>query len=78
MGGIYHKDPVGDWFTILTREAEGCMSGIHNRMPVILDAYDILKWLLSKDEAADLPGRHFNRLERKRDMQGEYWQMSLF
>lgn len=78
LAGIYHKNPDGDRFTILTREAEGCMVGIHNRMPVILDMDDISKWLFSKTEAANLLGGHFYRLERKRSVQEEYRQMSLF
>ena len=32
LAGIYHKDPTGDRFTILTREAEGCMAGVHQQM----------------------------------------------
>lgn len=78
LAGIYHKDPAEDRFTILTREAEGCMAGIHNRMPVILDMDDIPKWLFSQAEAENLLGRHFDRLERKRSVQEEYRQMSLF
>ncbi len=78
LAGIYRKDPEGDRFTILTREAEGCMAGIHNRMPVLLDMDDITKWLFSKTGAASLLSSHFNRLERKKSVQEEYQQMSLF
>lgn len=42
FAGIYHKDPEGDRFTILTREAQGCMSGIHSRMPLILHREDLV------------------------------------
>ena len=45
LAGIYHKDPEGDRFTILTRAAEGCMTGIHHRMPLILYKRDMEKWL---------------------------------
>lgn len=78
MAGIYHKDPDGDRFTILTREAEGCMVGIYNRMPLILTRGDMEKWLFSKDEAVRLLDRHFDKLQRKKSMQEEYQQMSLF
>lgn len=78
LAGIYHKDPDGDRFTILTREAEGCMVGIHNRMPVILTHSDIEKWLFSKEEAVRLLDGHFDKLQRKKSMQEEYRQMSLF
>ncbi len=78
LAGIYHKDPDGDRFTILTREAEGCMVGIHNRMPLILTRDDMEKWLFSKEEAARLLDGHFDKLQRKKSMQEEYRQMSLF
>lgn len=78
LAGIYHKDPESDRFTILTREAEGCMVGIHSRMPVILKSDDIQKWLFSKEEAENLLDRHFENLKRKKSVQEEYQQMSLF
>jgi len=78
LAGIYHKDPEGDRFTVLTREAEGCMVGIHDRMPLILTRGDIEKWLFSKEEAAGLLDGHFDRLQRKRSVQEGYQQMSLF
>ena len=78
LAGIYHKDPDGDRFTILTREAEGCMVGIHNRMPLILTRGDMEKWLFSKEEAVRLRDGHFDKLKRKKSMQEEYQQMSLF
>ncbi len=78
LAGIYHKDPDGDRFTILTREAEGCMVGIHSRMPLILTRDDMEKWLFSKEEAVRLLDRHFDKLQREKSMQEEYRQMSLF
>lgn len=78
LAGIYHKDPDGDRFTILTREAEGCMAGIHDRMPLILTYGDLEKWLFSREEAVRLLDGHFDKLQRKKSMQEEYQQMSLF
>lgn len=78
LAGIYHKDPDGDRFTILTREAEGCMVGIHNRMPLILTYGNMEKWLFSKEEAVRLLDVHFDQLQRKKSIQEEYRQMSLF
>ena len=78
LAGIYHKDPDGGRFTILTREAEGCMAGIHNRMPLILTRGDMEKWLFSTEEAVRLLDGHFDKLQRKKSMQEEYRQMSLF
>ncbi|MBD5455647.1 MAG: SOS response-associated peptidase [Lachnospiraceae bacterium] len=78
LAGIYHKDPGGDRFTILTREAEGCMTKIHDRMPLILKADDMEKWLFSKEEAVKLLDSHFEKLQRRKSGQEEYVQMCLF
>ncbi len=78
LAGIYHKDPEGDRFTILTREAEGCMKEIHNRMPLILTAGDMERWLFSGEEAVKLLDSHFKKLQRRRSEGEEYRQLSLF
>lgn len=78
LAGIYHRAPEGDRFTILTREAEGCMVEVHNRMPLILTAGDIEKWLFSREEAGRLLDSHFEGLRRKRSDSEEYRQLSLF
>lgn len=78
LAGIYHKDPAGDRFAILTREAEGCMEGIHSRMPLILRQEDMGAWLFSEKEAERLMDRPFVDLQRKRSEGDEYRQMSLF
>ena len=64
LAGIYHKDPEGDRFTILTRAAEGCMMGIHHRMPLILNKKDMEKWLFSRTEAVKLLDNHYMELEK--------------
>lgn len=76
LAGIYHKDPAGDRFTILTREAEGCMTGVHHRMPLILHKEDMERWLFSQREAVKLLEYHCKELEKNRDE--TYQQMSLF
>lgn len=75
LAGIYHKDPEGGRFTILTREAEGCMAGIHPRMPLILYERELKKWLFSKEEAGKLLESHYKELEKRG--KEEYHQMSL-
>ncbi len=77
LAGIYHKDPAGDRFAILTRGAEGCMTEIHSRMPLILRREDMEAWLFSGREAEKLLDMHFADLRRKRSGE-EYRQMSLF
>ena len=76
LAGIYHRDPAGDRFTILTREAEGCMMGVHHRMPLILHKEDVGKWLFSQGEAVKLLESHCEGLEKSGG--GTYQQMSLF
>ena len=76
LAGIYHKDPAGDRFTILTRAAEGCMIGIHHRMPLILHKDDMEKWLFSQEEATKLLENHYTELEK--DSKEAYRQMSIF
>lgn len=75
LAGIYHKDSEGDRFTILTREADGCMTGIHPRMPLILYEKDIGKWLFSREEAEKLLACNYTELEKRGNE--EYCQMSL-
>lgn len=78
LAGIYHKDPEGDRFTILTREAEGCMIGVHSRMPLILRREDMEEWLFSETEARKLLDRHFEELQRQESEPQEYRQIRLF
>lgn len=78
LAGIYCKNPEGDRFTILTRQAEGCMEGIHDRMPLILTREDIEKWLFSRKEAESLLEKHFFQLKRRKSDPEGYVQMSLF
>lgn len=76
LAGIYHKDPAGDRFTILTRAAEGCMEEVHHRMPLILYREDIEKWLFLREEAVRLLKSHYEELEKNKSE--EFQQMSLF
>lgn len=78
LAGIYHKDPEGGRFTILTREARGCMTGIHSRMPLILRKEDMEEWLFSETAAKELLDRHFEKLQRQKSEADGYRQMSLF
>lgn len=78
LAGIYHKEPGGDRFTILTREAEGCMAGIHSRMPLILRREEMEEWLFSVTEAEKLLDAHFVKLQRQESGSDLYQQMSLF
>lgn len=78
LAGIYHKEPEGDRFTILTRDAEGCMIGIHSRMPLILHREEMETWLFSEAQAEKLLDRHFVELQKQKSDGGGFRQMSLF
>ena len=78
LAGIYHKDPAGDRFAILTRAAEGCMEEVHHRMPLILNSRDMENWLFSQEGAARLLESHFDRLQKRQYKEDGYQQMSLF
>ena len=78
LAGIYHKDPLGDRFTILTRAAEGCMEEVHHRMPLILNEREIENWLFLKKEAAELLESHFMELRKVQNAKEIYQQISLF
>ena len=54
MAGIYHRDPSGDRFAVLTQKAQGYMEGIHDRMPLVLTADEISEWLFSKEKAVKI------------------------
>lgn len=77
LAGIYHKDPAGDRFAVLTREAEGCMAEIHSRMPLILRREDMEEWLFSEEAARKLLERHFTELQRERSAGEGYRQMEV-
>lgn len=78
LAGIYHRDQTGDRFTILTREAEGCMTGVHHRMPLILKKEDLESWLFSQTEAVKLLAGHFRELKKAQHAKETYQQISLF
>ena len=78
LAGIYHKNPEGGRFTILTREAEGCMKGIHSRMPLILRPEEREKWLFSEAEACRLIDSQFEDLQRRKSEAEGYRQMTIF
>lgn len=78
LAGIYHRDPQGDRFTILTRKAAGCMEGIHDRMPVILEREKIEDWLYSRETADLLLENTLGKLVRQSSGPMEYEQLRLF
>lgn len=68
LAGIYHNH----CFTILTKEADEIMKGIHTRMPVIVAKEDINLWLKE--------GRVLKKTKDilEKEILGPYVQLSLF
>lgn len=78
LAGVFHRDPEGDRFTVLTREAAGCMLGIHDRMPLLLEREEVEEWLFDRRAAGRLLERAPVKLERKKSGGEDYSQLSLF
>lgn len=73
--GLYREVPEGREFVIITKDAYGDVTDIHNRMPVILRADQIELWLNGKLSPEDIVKMDFNALVVPCE---EYVQMSLF
>ena len=78
LAAIFHLSDQGKQFTIITRPAAGCMVGIHDRMPLILEKEDIEGWLFSKKAACKLLENCFGQLHRRKSDIELYQQLSLF
>ena len=57
LAGIYREEMGLLRFTILTREAAGCMIPVHSRMPLTIEKEDIRSWISDDDSYASMiPG----------------------
>lgn len=72
MAGIYREMEGEEQFSIITKAAEGCMVGIHDRMPLILSEEDIGPWLTSDEAAHSLLHFSYDHLHRARSDEGGY------
>ena len=53
MAGIYHRQPGDDTFTIITTKATDEASFIHDRIPLLLNEDQIVKWIYSRQDAVE-------------------------
>ena len=60
MAGLYRECEEGREFVIITKDAYGDVTDIRNRMPVILRADQIEKWLNGKLSPDDIVKMNFN------------------
>ena len=74
LAGIYTLDRNRESFVILTTSANRSMKGIHDRMPVILPAWDVTDWLFEPYRTREFLQMVPPKLTAKR----EYEQISLF
>jgi len=75
MAGLYQETENGREFIIITKEAEGDVVDVHDRMPVILRANQIEDWLSGKLLPDDIVKQEFNASVAPCDNQLE--QLSL-
>jgi len=60
MAGLYREAEEGKEFVIITKDAYGDVTDIHDRMPVILRANQIEKWLNGELSPDDIVKMNFN------------------
>ena len=56
LAGLYNRFEGEDRFVILTRNAQGTIAGVHDRMPVILPKRQISDWLADPGLAVPILG----------------------
>jgi putative SOS response-associated peptidase YedK len=60
MAGLYRNAPEGREFVIITKDAFGEVTEIHDRMPVILKADQVEAWLDGTLSPDDIVSMDFN------------------
>lgn len=74
MAGLYRNQEDGPHFVILTTAANGSVSPVHDRMPLILEENEMLPWIYDDGKTGSFLNKSSPMLERRQD----YEQMSLF
>lgn len=74
LAGFYEKQEDGEHFIILTTAANSSVKTVHDRMPLILEADEVLTWLTDDTRMGALMQKVPGDLERRSD----YEQLSLF
>ena len=76
MAGLYREGEKGREFVIITKDAEGDITDIHDRMPVILHASQVEDWLIGKLSPDEVVKHMFNAQVEPCD--GEMVQLDIF
>ena len=74
MAGFYNRYQDEDRFVILTTSANDSMKPVHNRMPLVLERDEILKWL-NEDQLVET---FLQKTPALLDQRVEFEQMNLF
>lgn len=77
LAGIYSNDPGKERVTILTTQANASMQPVHDRMPLLIPAEELEKWMEEEDWAAHFLKESPVELKREKENTG-YEQLSLF
>lgn len=54
LAGIWQRTPEGDQCAIITGDAQGIVTDLHNRMPIVIAPEDYDRWLDAKEKPIDL------------------------
>lgn len=73
MAGFYQMYEDGARFVILTTKANGSMSPVHDRMPLILEKEEITEWL-GEDASVE---RFLGKIPQKLSRRSDYEQLSF-
>ena len=74
MAGIWKHFENGDRFVILTTQANASVMPVHDRMPLILEKYELENWVYENVDAEYVLGKTPAILKREQ----EYEQMTFF
>lgn len=74
MAGIYDAEDDGERFAILTTKANGSMSPVHDRMPLIIEKDQVRKWLEENDDYKNI----IEQIPVDLNSQSDFEQLKLF
>lgn len=77
LAGIFSNDPGKECVTVLTTQANASMRPVHDRMPVLIPAEEIGRWMEDGEWAAHFLQETPPLLKREKEDKG-YEQFSLF
>ena len=77
FAGFYRRFEDGDRFVILTTAANASMAQIHDRMPLILEKEEILRWIGDEKELRHFLKKEMPMLLHEQDYMQEELDLSM-